>query len=69
MFNEIKQDIIEHKLNQRIIAVVSEILIVLDLIVDGLYLEEKLKKIIHYSDQFTFLKNMQGNQSLCKLAV
>ena len=59
MFREIKQDIIEHKLNERIIAVISEIITVLDFLVDGLDLELTLRKLIQYSDQFTFLNNYE----------
>ena len=59
MFSEVKQNIIEHKLNERIIAVISEIITVLDFLVDGLDLELTLRKLIQYSDQFTFLNNLE----------
>jgi len=59
MFKDIKQDIIEHKLNERILAVISEVLIVLDFIIDGLDLEETLSKLIRHSDDFTFLVNIE----------
>ena len=44
IFSEIKQDVIEKKLNERIIVVISEILTVLDYFVDGLDLELTLSK-------------------------
>ncbi len=67
MFRDVKQDIIEHKLNERIIAVISEILIVLDFIIDGLDLEETLSKLIHHSDKFTFLMKIEKNKQSYKL--
>ena len=62
MFKDVKQDIIEHKLNERFIAVISEILIVLDFIIDGLDLEETLSKLIHHSKKITFLMNIENNK-------
>ena len=67
MFKDVKQDIIEHKLNERIIAVISEILIVLDFLIDSLDLEETLSKLIHHSDKFTFLMNIEKNKQSYKL--
>jgi hypothetical protein len=67
MFRDVKQDIIEHKLNERIIAVISEILIVLDFLIDGLDLEETLSKLIYHSDKFTFLMNLENNKQSYKL--
>ncbi|MCK5781625.1 MAG: IS4 family transposase, partial [Flavobacteriales bacterium] len=67
MFRDVKQDIIEHKLNERIIAVISEILIVLDFIIDGLDLEETLSKLIYHSEKFTFLMNIENNKQSFKL--
>lgn len=60
MFSEIKQDMVEHKLNERIIAVISEILTVLEYFVEGLDLELTLSKLIQYSDKFTFLHKLNN---------
>jgi len=68
MFSEIKQDIIENKLNERIIAVISEILTVLDYFVEGLDLELTIRKLIQYSDQFTFLNKLDHSNNQCKSA-
>jgi hypothetical protein len=68
MFTDIKQDIIENKLNERIIVVISEILTVLEYFVEGLDLELTLRKLIQYSDKFTFLNKTDCQNTYCKSA-
>lgn len=68
MFREIKQDVIENKLNERIITVISEILTVLEYFVEGLDLELTIRKLIQYSDKFSFLNKINSQNNKCKSA-
>lgn len=68
LFKDIKHDYIEHKLNERILLVIVEILVVLDLLIGGIDIEETISNLICYSDQFAFLKNTENNLTLTKLA-
>jgi hypothetical protein len=68
IFSSVKQEIIEHKLYERIIVVISEILTVLESFVEGLDLDLTMRKLIQYSSQFTFLNNSTENQSKYKSA-
>lgn len=61
LFSEMKQDYIEHKLNERLLAVIVEILVVLDLLVDNLNLEELTCKLIYYSEELSFLRKDKIN--------
>jgi len=67
LFKDIKHDYIKHKLNERILLVIVEILAVLDLLIGGVNFEETISKLIYYSDQFAFLKNIENNLTLTKL--
>jgi len=55
MFREIKQDYIEHKLNERLLSAISEILSVLELITDHIDFNEIIHKLILNSDFLAFL--------------
>jgi hypothetical protein len=57
LFKDIKQDYIEHKLNERLLLAIIEILAVLDLLTTGIDLEETISKLICYSDTLSFLRN------------
>ena len=67
LFKDIKHDYIEHKLNERILLVIVEILAVLDLLIGGIDFEETISKLICDSDQVAFLKNTENNLTLTKL--
>jgi hypothetical protein len=67
LFREMKQDYIEHKLNERLFLAIVEILAVLDLWVDNIDFEQIISKLIHYSDTFSFLKNNQNLTNIPKL--
>ncbi len=68
LFKDIRQDFIEHKLNERLMLAIIEILAVLDLLIDGIDFEETISKLIHYSDTFSFLRNGGNNVNISKLA-
>ena len=59
MFRYIKQDYIEHNLNERILLAIIEILNVLELIIGNIDFEETIGKLILYSDSLGFLSNMK----------
>ncbi|MCF6357234.1 MAG: transposase [Draconibacterium sp.] len=68
LFKDIKQDYIEHKLNERLLLAIIEILAVLDLLTAGVDIEETISKLICYSDSLSFLRNNQDNVNITKLA-
>jgi len=71
LFKDLKQDYIEHKLNERILSVIIEILLVLDFL-DFLGVvfdyEETISKLMNYTDNFTFFENKENSLNFCKLA-
>lgn len=68
LFKDIKQDYIEHKLNERLLLAIIEILAVLDFFTGGIDIEETISKLICYSDTLSFLKNDGGYVDITKLA-
>ena len=68
LFKDIKQDYIEHKLNERLLLAIIEILAVLDLLTTGIDLEETISKLICYSDTLSFLRNDEDFVNITKLA-
>ena len=68
MFKDIKQDYIEHKLNERLFLAIIEILSVLELIIGNIDFEETIGKLILYSDSLGFLNNIQIPINQTKLA-
>ena len=68
LFKDVKQDYIEYKLNERLLVLIVEISAVLDLLIDSIDFEETISKLICYSDEFPFLKNVTNNVTLIKLA-
>ena len=68
LFKDIKQDFIEHKLNERLMLAIIEILAVLDLLTSGIDFEETISKLIRYSDTFSFLRNDENHIKISKLA-
>ncbi len=68
MFKDIKQDYIEHNLNERLWLAIIEILSVLELIIGNIDFEETIGKLILYSDSLGFLHNTQIPINSTKLA-
>jgi len=68
IFRDIKQDYIEHNLNERILLAIIEILSVLELIIGNIDFEETIGKLILYSDSLGFMNNMQIPINSKKLA-
>ena len=68
MFKYIKQDYIEHNLNERILLAIIEILSILELIIGNIDFEETIGKLILYSDSLGFLNNIQIPINSTKLA-
>jgi hypothetical protein len=68
MFKDIKQDYIEHNLNERLLLAIIEILSVLELIIGNIDFEETIGKLILYSDSFGFFNNIQIPINATKLA-
>jgi len=64
LFKDIKQDYIEHKLNERLLSAIIEILAVLDLLTGGVDIEETISKLICYSDSLSFLRNNENNVNI-----
>jgi len=68
LFKDIKQDYIEHKLNERLMSVIIEILLVLDFLGVEFDYETTISNLICYSEKFSFLKNTNDMPNICKLA-
>jgi len=68
MFKDIKQDYIEHNLNERLLLAVIEILSVLEFIISNIDFEDIISKLILYSDSLSFLRNIQNPINSTKLA-
>ena len=67
LFKDLKQDYIEHKLNERILIAIVEIIAVLELLIPEINFEETISNLILYSDKISFLRNIENIQSLSKL--
>ena len=68
LFKDVKQDYIEHKLNERIMLVIIQILTVLEILGVSFDYELTISKLISYSDNLNFLKNFGDKQTSCNLA-
>lgn len=68
MFKNIKQEYIEHNLNERLLLAIIEILSVLELIIGNIDFEETISKLILYSDSLSFLNKKQNLINSTKLA-
>jgi len=68
LFKDLKQDYIEYKLNERLLAAIIEVLAILDLLIDNINLESTISKLINYSDKLNFLNQNKNNSNVCKLA-
>jgi len=68
LFKDVKQDYIEHKLNERLMSVIIEILLVLDFLGVEFNFETTISNLISYSEKFRFLKNTENMPNIYKLA-
>ncbi len=68
LFKDIKQDFIEHKLDDRIMLAIIELIAVLEFLIEDFDFELTISKLIHYSEKFEFLINIKEKDNLCKLA-
>ena len=68
LFKDLKQDFIEHKLNDRLFALILELLMFLESIGICCDIEITTSKLIAYSDKFDFLRNYQISENYHKSA-
>lgn len=68
LFKDLKQDYIEHKLDERLLSAIIDILIVLDFLGVSFDYEITISKLISYSEKFNFLKSLEKMPNNCKLA-
>ena len=68
LFKEVKQDFIEHKLDDRIMLAIVELIAILEFLIDDFDIEVTISKLIYYNEKFDFLRNIQEKENLCKLA-
>ena len=67
LFKDVKQDYIEHKLNERIMVVIIELLSVLEIIGVNFDYELTISNLISYSDSFSFLNKSTNTRNSYKL--
>ncbi len=68
LFKDLKQDYIEHKLNERLMVVIIELLSVLEIIGVNFDYELTISNLISYSDSFAFLNKSTNTRNSYKLA-
>ena len=68
LFKDLKQDYIEHKLNERLMSVIIEILVVLDFLGVEFDYEVTISNLISYSGKFMFGKSIDKLPIVDKLA-
>ena len=68
MFKNVKQNFIEYKLNERIMAVINEILNVLELIIGNIDFNEVIEKLMANSEILGFLNKTSEQENFSKLA-
>lgn len=68
LFKDIKQDFIEHKLDDRIMLAIVELIAILEFIIEDFDIETTINRLISYSDNFAFLINIKQKDNICKLA-
>lgn len=68
MFKDIEYQFIKHKINERILVLIGEILSVLELIVGGIDFVEVTEKLIQNSDAFSFLEKIPIQENQGRLA-
>lgn len=68
IFKNVKQDFIEHKLNERIMAVITEILNVLEFFIVNIDFNDVIEKLMVNSEILGFLNKTSGQEKFSKLA-
>ena len=68
MFKYVKQEFIEHKLNERILAVINEILNVLEFFIENIDFNEVIEKLMANSEILGFLNKTSEQENFSKLA-
>jgi len=68
LFKEVKQDFIEHKLDDRIMLAIVELMAVLEFLIDDFDIEVTISKLIYYNEKFDFLSKLLEEENICKLA-
>ena len=68
LFKDLKQDYIEHKLNERLMLVIVELLSVLEIIGVTFDYEITISNLISYSDSLGFLNHSKNTENSYKLA-
>lgn len=66
MFKNIKQNYIEHKLNERIWLAMIEILTVLEMIIGDIDMQKTIENLILYSDSLSFIRNDSNSVNISK---
>jgi len=57
IFENLKQDYVEHKLNKRLLLAIVDILNVLDLLVKDIDINSIARRLVLYSESLSFLTN------------
>lgn len=68
IFRDIKQDYIEHKLNERLLSAIVDVLEVLDLLVEDIDINSIARRLVLHSDSLSFLNNPPDPVDYSKLA-
>lgn len=68
LFKDVKQEYLEHKLNERLMLVIIELLSVLEIIGVDFDYELTISNLISYSDSLAFLNNSTNTRNSYKLA-
>ena len=68
LFKDVKQDFIEHKLDDRIMLAIVELMAVLEYLIEDFDMETTIRKLICYNDKFEYLVVTREKDILCKLA-
>jgi hypothetical protein len=68
MFKDVNQDFIEHKLNERILALIGEILSVLELIIEDLDFNHVISQLMQNSEMLAFAQSVHQPEKISKLA-
>ena len=68
MFKDVNQDFIEHKLNERILVLVGEILNVLELIVGDIDFNQVISSLMQNSEILAFAQRQPQTENISKLA-
>ncbi len=65
-FKDLKQEYIEHKLNEKILMAIVEILAVLNFLITDFDFDDTLSKLIDYADDNQLINNIQNMLNIYK---